>query len=171
MSVQNSGVIYTHCYKSPIGTLHLAVNRGGSVLRISYTAFGEWPKGLQLEENKYACGELEHELDEYFRGHLRHFTIPVSLDGTQFQRSVWKRLAKIEYGSTVTYGEIARKIGRARAARAVGNAVAGNPAPIVIPCHRVVSADRGLGQYALRAFPPGDGSRLKRKLLELEGAL
>ncbi len=164
-------VIYTHRYDAPIGALYLAVTRNGSVLRIGYEPFENWPEGITVEENKYACGELEHQLEAYFRGQLQRFSIPVALNGTPFQRSVWKRLAKIDYGTTLTYGEVARKIGRTGAARAVGNAVAGNPVPIVIPCHRVVAADGGIGKYALRSFPDGSGADLKRRLLKLEGAL
>lgn len=163
-------VVYTHRYDSPIGPLHLAVDRAGTVLQISYNPIGAWPPEIAVEENKYACGELEHQLDAYFRGVLRSFTVATRLSGTAFQQGVWKRLTKIEYGSTVTYGEIARKLGRAGAARAVGNAVAVNPVPIVIPCHRVVAADQRIGKYALRTLPEDEGTRVKTRLLEFEGA-
>lgn len=164
-------VVYTHRYDSPVGALYLAVNRDGAVMRVGFTPPDGWPEELTAEENKYACGELEHQLELYFRGRLQCFTVAVVLGGTSFQHSVWKRLAKIEYGSTITYGELARKIGRTGAARAVGNAVARNPIPIVIPCHRVVRAGSSIGQYALRSVPGEHGARIKRTLLELEGAL
>lgn len=171
MSERARAVVYTHRYDSPIGPLHLAVDRAGTVLQIGYTAPEVRRPGITVEENKYACGELEHQLDAYFRGVLRRFTVATRVNGTPFQQRVWKRLAGIEYGSTVTYGEIARALGHAGAARAVGNAVAVNPVPIVIPCHRVVAAGRRIGKYALRSLPEDEGSHVKKRLLEFEGAL
>ncbi|TVR30495.1 MAG: methylated-DNA--[protein]-cysteine S-methyltransferase [Spirochaetaceae bacterium] len=163
--------VYTHEYKSPIGDLSLAVDKSGRVLSITLGAARNWEPSWIVEENKYACGELEYQLDRYFCGELREFTLRLRLDGTPFQRAVWSRLLKIEYGCTVTYGEIARKIGRRGAARAVGNAVARNPIPLLVPCHRVVPACGGTGNYALRTLADGSGAESKRMLLALEGAL
>ncbi|MFW6223996.1 MAG: methylated-DNA--[protein]-cysteine S-methyltransferase, partial [Spirochaetota bacterium] len=97
-------------------------------------------------------------------------SLDLEFEGTEFQRLVWQRLRKINYGDVVTYGEIARKIGKKDAARAVGNAVASNPIPIVVPCHRVVPASGNIGNYALRSLN-GGGAEAKRSLLALEGAL
>lgn len=166
--------LYTHAYPSPIGPLYLAVNTLGRVLRIGFTplqagVYQYAARNYRVAENKYACGELEYQLDAYFRGELHEFTVQPELSGTPFQHSVWARLLKVAYGQTVSYGELARKIGRRQAARAVGNAVAGNPVPIVVPCHRVLHSTGGIGSYAARSLPHGNGSEMKRRLLELEG--
>ncbi len=163
--------VYTHVYASPIGDLRLAVDRSGRVLSISLGDWPAWGPNIDIEENKYACGELEFQLDEYFRGARQSFTVDLRLEGTPFQRTVWNRLLKIDYGTTITYGEIARKIGKREAARAVGNAVATNPIPVLVPCHRVVPASGKLGNYALRSIADGSGAHTKRCLLELEGAI
>ncbi|HDI11514.1 MAG TPA: methylated-DNA--[protein]-cysteine S-methyltransferase [Candidatus Acetothermia bacterium] len=107
---------------------------------------------------------LQKELDAYFRRESRAFSVPLDPLGTPFQRRVWEELRLIPYGRTVTYGELARKLGRPKAARAVGNAVAANPIPILIPCHRVLPKGKGIGNF-------GPGIQWKERLLRLEGAL
>jgi len=106
---------------------------------------------------------LECQLTDYLRGEPVHFRVPLSLKGTPFQISVWQALREIPYGGFLTYGELARRVGRPKGARAVGGAVGANPLPIIIPCHRVLGA-RGLGGY-------GPGLHWKKRLLELEGIL
>jgi len=102
------------------------------------------------------------ELAEYAAGRRRTFTVPVCLDGlTPFRLAVALALRQVPYGRTVTYGDLARRAGRPGAARAVGQAMAANPVPILVPCHRVVAAG-GLGGF-------GGGAALKRRLLALEG--
>ncbi len=162
--------LYTHTYDSPIGDIHIAVDRSGRLFQLSFTDLTDTDGRYAFEENKYACGEVEYQLDRYFDGELKRFTIELAFDGTEFQKLVWQRLLKIQYGSVTTYGEIAKKIGKREAARAVGNAVAANPLPIVVPCHRVVPANGEIGQYAVRSLN-GSGTEAKRRLLELEGAL
>jgi methylated-DNA-[protein]-cysteine S-methyltransferase len=111
-----------------------------------------------------AAAEMAHELDLYFDGKLSEFKTHIDItEGTPFQRSVWKKLLGIPYGKTVTYKEIAEKVGKPAAARAVGNAVGANPIPIVIPCHRVL-ASNGLGGYS-------GGINIKKDLLRVEGTL
>ncbi len=101
------------------------------------------------------------EINEYFDGRLSTFSIPVLLAGTMFQRRVWSELEKIPYGSTVSYAEIARRIGRPAAVRAVASAIGANAVSIIVPCHRVIASDGHLGGYA-------GGLEAKRLLLDLE---
>ncbi len=103
------------------------------------------------------------QLEEYFSGSRTSFTLSLAPRGTAFQLAVWKSLADIPYGETITYGELARRVGRPAASRAVGQANGANPLPIVYPCHRVVAAGGKLGGY-------GGGLDTKRRLLALEGA-
>jgi methylated-DNA-[protein]-cysteine S-methyltransferase len=104
-------------------------------------------------------------LESYFAGELTAFDLPLELHGTEFQRRCWLALATIPYGQTVSYGEQARRLGLGpAAARAVGAANGQNPLPIVLPCHRVIGADGSLTGF-------GGGLDVKRRLLELEGAL
>ncbi|MBM3299086.1 MAG: methylated-DNA--[protein]-cysteine S-methyltransferase [Deltaproteobacteria bacterium] len=106
---------------------------------------------------------LVEELDLYFSGKLKTFSVPLDpAAGTVFQRLVWDELTRIPYGETRTYGEIAEAVGIRRGARAVGLANRSNWIPIVIPCHRVIRANGSLGGYA-------SGTDIKRRLLELEG--
>lgn len=101
---------------------------------------------------------------QYLQGQHSHLDLPLDLQGTAFQRRVWKELQKIPYGQTRSYSEIARRIGHPKAARAVARACATNPVPIVIPCHRVIRKNGALGGY-------GGGIARKRALLFQEGAL
>lgn len=105
--------------------------------------------------------QARRQLEGYFAGESRSFALPMRLDGTEFQRAVWNALRHVGYGETVTYGELAARIGRPHAARAVGRALARNPLPIVVPCHRVVGHLGELTGFA-------GGIDRKRLLLELE---
>jgi methylated-DNA-[protein]-cysteine S-methyltransferase len=107
---------------------------------------------------------VARELREYCAGTRREFTFAVRAVGTPFFRAVWDQLERIPFGETRTYGEIAQALGQPGAARAVGSANHHNPVPLVIPCHRVVASDGTLGGF-------GGGVDLKRRLLELEGAI
>ena len=101
------------------------------------------------------------QLEEYFAGERTEFTVPVELDGTPFQKDVWTELTRIPYGQTISYGELARRVGRPKGPRAVGQANGKNPIPIIVPCHRVL-ASTGIGGY-------GGGLPMKRTLLAVEG--
>jgi methylated-DNA-[protein]-cysteine S-methyltransferase len=103
------------------------------------------------------------QLEAYFRGQLREFDLALAPVGTEFQRKVWSHLRTIPYGETTTYGEIARRLGRPSASRAVGAANGQNPLPIVVPCHRVIGASGALTGF-------GGGLDVKRRLLALESA-
>ncbi len=106
-------------------------------------------------------GKVLSQLEKYLQGELRQFHCPLDLRGTSFQKSVWSELAKIPYGETKSYKEIARAIGHPRAFRAVGNANGANPVSIVLPCHRVIESHGGLGGY-------GHGIGVKKQLLDFE---
>lgn len=105
--------------------------------------------------------EAVNQLREYFKGDRKIFTVPLKPDGTDFQQKVWKALTEIPYGQTISYGEIAEKIGKPGGARAVGNANNKNPIAIIIPCHRVIGANGSLTGYAA-------GLNIKKQLLSLE---
>ncbi|MCD6246776.1 methylated-DNA--[protein]-cysteine S-methyltransferase [candidate division WOR-3 bacterium] len=105
--------------------------------------------------------EAFREINQYFNGERREFTIPINLIGTDLQIKIWRAVASIPFGEVSTYSEIANKIGGKGYARVVGNAMSANPVPIIIPCHRIIGKNGGL-----RGF--GGGLRLKRYLLELE---
>ena len=104
------------------------------------------------------------QLDEYFAATRRAFDLPLAPRGTDFQRTVWLALAGIAYGETVSYAQLAQRVGKPTAMRAVGAANGRNPLPIVLPCHRVIGADGSLTGF-------GGGLPTKQFLLELEGAL
>jgi len=105
------------------------------------------------------------QLEAYLRGRLTKIKLPVDfIEGSDFQRLVWEETSKVPFGQVVTYKEIAIRIGRAKAFRAVGQALAANPVAIIVPCHRVISSNGSLGGYGL-------GLELKRDLLKLEGVL
>ena len=104
--------------------------------------------------------EASIQIDEFLSGKRKVFALPLNINGTDFQKSVWNELLKIPYGKTSSYSEIASKIGRPNAYRAVGNACGANPIPLIIPCHRVVAAD-GLGGFL-------GGLAMKKKLMEIE---
>lgn len=105
--------------------------------------------------------ETEKQLKEYFAGQRKDFDLPLSFAGTPFQRMVWKGLCEIPYGETVSYGELADRLGRPTAARAVGLANGKNPIGIIVPCHRVIGSNGNLTGY-------GGGIELKRHLLDFE---
>jgi O-6-methylguanine DNA methyltransferase len=106
--------------------------------------------------------EAQRQLDQYFAGERRSFELEIDLRAAPFQQAVLRELARVPYGVLASYGELARRIGKPRAARAVGGALNRNPIPIVLPCHRVVGASGALVGYA-------GGLDRKRALLELEG--
>jgi len=103
----------------------------------------------------------ERQLQRYFDGHIEKFSLPLRLEGTPFQWTVWNALTEIPFGTTVSYSELARRIGQPKACRAIGNANGKNPICIIVPCHRVISNDGEIGGYS-------GGLPLKRKLLKLE---
>lgn len=108
--------------------------------------------------------EAKKQILAYFNGKLTKFDLPVQLDGTTFQKAVWKQIAKTGFGKTISYGEIANKIGNPQAARAIGGAVGQNPVPLIVGCHRVLGSGGRITGYS-----GGNGLVTKWQLLELEG--
>ncbi|AWW36866.1 cysteine methyltransferase [Streptomyces sp. AS58] len=113
------------------------------------------------EPDEAPFAEAEEQLEAYFAGELKEFTVELRLHGTPFQRSVWERLRGIPYGETRTYGELADTLGNPQASRAVGLANGRNPVGIIVPCHRVIGASGGLTGY-------GGGLERKQRLLDFE---
>ncbi|WP_148253513.1 methylated-DNA--[protein]-cysteine S-methyltransferase [Aidingimonas lacisalsi] len=149
-------------FPSPLGEVLLA-GRGGSLCRIMFmegeAANTSIPADWQRDETTFT--EAKSQVLGYLEGRRRSFSLDLAPDGSEFQRQVWAALLRIPYGQTRTYGELARRLGRQGAARAIGAANRANPLPVVIPCHRVVAAS-DIGGYS-------GGKALKRQLLALEG--
>jgi methylated-DNA-[protein]-cysteine S-methyltransferase len=148
---------------SPIGELLLVGD--GELLRGLHLQEGRRPAriGDAWKRAEEPFARARDQLGEYFAGERVEFEVPAAGGGTPFQRRVWAALSEIPYGKTVSYGELARRIGRPAASRAVGMANGRNPISIVVPCHRVIGSDGGLTGYA-------GGVERKRFLLDLEGS-
>jgi methylated-DNA-[protein]-cysteine S-methyltransferase len=152
---------FTLPIESPVG--RLVLESDGEVLRaiwLPHQAAGASAPGAGADAPP-VLKETATQLAEYFDGTRTSFDVPMELDGTPFQREVWAELTRIPYGQTISYGELARRVGRPKGPRAVGQANGKNPIPIIVPCHRVV-ASNGLGGYA-------GGLPLKQALLAGEG--
>jgi methylated-DNA-[protein]-cysteine S-methyltransferase len=144
-----------HTVDTPIGPLLLSADEGG----LSRVEFGA---PVACTSSAPPFPEAEAQLQAYFAGELERFELPLAPGGTTFQQSVWNALAEIPYGATTTYWELAARIGRPSACRAVGAANGRNPLPVIVPCHRVIGAAGALNGY-------GGGLERKRLLLALEG--
>jgi methylated-DNA-[protein]-cysteine S-methyltransferase len=143
---------------SPIGDLTLAVDETG----LCRLHFGRADRPLETDP---LLTETQEQLKAYFAGELQEFTVPLSVrGGSEFERAVWAQLCRIPYGEMQTYGEVAKIVGDAGAARAVGTACNRNPIAVVMPCHRVVGAGGKMVGF-------GGGIPLKRHLLELEARI
>lgn len=149
---------------SPVGTLTLVAD--ATCLHEIHFPKERHPskRPLPHEGENAVLRETRRQLDAYFGDGLQAFDLPLAPQGTDFQREVWAMLARIPYGATWSYGELARRIGKPDAVRAVGAANGRNPIPIVLPCHRVIGADGALTGF-------GGGLPTKQFLLRLEGAL
>ncbi len=147
--------------ESPVGPLLLVADESG-LLGINF-ANGRKPPYVnpQWRDDAQPLHEPIRQLRAYFAGDLKSFDIKLAPEGTAFQLGVWKRLCEIPYGETISYGELARRLGNPNASRAVGLANGSNPIPIVIPCHRVIGSNGKLTGY-------GGGLPIKENLLALE---
>jgi methylated-DNA-[protein]-cysteine S-methyltransferase len=146
-----------------IGPLRVRFDRGGALTSLRFPLEGE-ANPAEPPSVSPAAQALARQLEEYFAGRRERFEVTLAPEGTAFQRAVWEELVRIPPGTTASYGEIARRIGRPKAVRAVAQACGANPLPIVIPCHRVIGADGSLTGF-------GGGVALKRRLLVMEGSL
>ena len=164
----------TIVFEAPIGEIQLRA-RDGLLWELSIDS-GSQVSDAQLnrqaenhgqeaeQENLAVLERARIQLEEYFGGARKTFDLPLALQGTKFQRQVWDRLAAIPFGSSSSYGAIAREIGLARAARAVGGAVGANPIPIIVGCHRILASN-----LALTGYSGGGGLTTKQWLLKHEG--
>ena len=127
---------YKACYRSEIGPIEIVGNQKG-ILTITFA-----DKAFKTDRALPACmQDCLRQLDEYFKGRRKKFSVPLLLDGTDFQKDVWRQLQKIPFGRTASYGDVARAVGSPQAFRAVGNANNKNRIPLIIPCHRVIGSD------------------------------
>lgn len=141
---------------SPLGPLTLSGTEGA----LTGIAFGVIREGE--ERPSPVLEQAARELEKYFAGAMRAFTVPLSPEGTEFQKKVWEALRAIPYGTTASYGDIAARIGKPGGAIAVGQANSKNPIPIIIPCHRVIGANGRMVGYT-------GGMHIKKALLAIEG--
>jgi methylated-DNA-[protein]-cysteine S-methyltransferase len=149
--------------ETPIGPLTVAADEAG-LRRIFFPSRGKaHAPDKDWVRDSGPFRELARQLGEYFAGTRRAFSLGLAPEGTEFQLTTWRALSEIPYGTTISYAELARRVGRPAASRAVGAANGANPLPIVVPCHRVIGADGSLTGF-------GGGLPTKRALLELEGA-
>jgi methylated-DNA-[protein]-cysteine S-methyltransferase len=157
-------MVYTRM-ESPVGQLVLAGDVAG--LRLVWFVEGRPERRRDdivehdWREDRAAFAEAVRQLQAYFAGELREFDLELAPVGTEFQLKVWRELRRIQYGSTISYGELARRMGNAKGARAVGLANGSNPLPIIVPCHRVIGGDGSLTGF-------GGGLPKKKWLLEME---
>ncbi|HLX21723.1 MAG TPA: methylated-DNA--[protein]-cysteine S-methyltransferase [Usitatibacter sp.] len=151
---------------TPAGTLFAASTEGAitGIYFENQQYFPEITAKWQEDANDPVLRECARQIDEYFDGKRTEFDLPLAPAGTDFQQRVWNEIARIPYGKTITYAELARRAGAEGSARAAGAATGRNPITLVVPCHRVVGSDGSLTGYA-------GGLPRKTRLLEIEGVL
>lgn len=148
--------------ETPVGSLLIAGD-AGAIYEINFPRNGKPrpPRDGWTESARGTVSAAMRQLREYFAGKRTEFDLPLAPQGTEFQRAVWQRLQEIPYGETISYGELAKRVGNPKASRAVGAANGQNPIPIVIPCHRVIGSNGKLTGF-------GGGLPTKEILLTLE---
>lgn len=132
----------TFYYNSPVGSLKITI-QSKIVVGIHFLTQNFTPTKPKTPFGR----KVEAELNQYFKGNRTHFTIPVQFEGTDFQKDVWRAVKKVKYSQTLSYKDIAERIHRPKAVRAVGSACGKNPLPIIIPCHRITASGGKLGGY------------------------
>ena len=165
-------MVYCTSFDSKVGLVYVASTDKGvckiSLPRQTKRDFIRWLnenfEDSEVVDNKSRNRDVIDQLNRYFNGRLAKFTCSLDVIGTPFQTRVWKELTKIPYGTTISYKQLAKRIGTSRGFQAVGRANAANPLPIILPCHRVLGTDGSLVGYA-------SGIKTKEFLLKLEGAL
>jgi len=156
-------MIYFSELKVPTGEL-LLMSDGEAITGVYWKAYKRVPQPVSnwiRDEDKFK--DLIGQINEYFAGSRRLFDVKIKSDGTEFQKTVWNVIAEIPYGKSLTYGQVAEKIGRPNAVRAVGTAVGSNPLCLIVPCQRVSTASGGISGYA-------GGVESKKYLLDLEAS-
>lgn len=157
-------MIHYRIHPSPLGDLLLAASeRGLCGLYFPQHRHFDGPAAWRRDDAHVLLQATARQLDEYFAGKRREFTLPLDLQGSAFQRQVWQNLLQLPYGATSSYARHAQAIGAPAAARAVGAAIGRNPVCIIVPCHRVLASDGALAGYA-------GGLERKRTLLAFEAA-
>jgi methylated-DNA-[protein]-cysteine S-methyltransferase len=144
---------------TPLGRFLAVVDGGGALVALDFDERTSGFKGLPPDERR--ARRVIEALQRYFAGELFEFQLPLAPEGTPFQQRVWQELRRIPYGETISYLELARRVGDPKSVRAVGRANGANPIAVVVPCHRVIGADGSLTGYA-------GGLEKKRALLALE---
>lgn len=153
--------VYYTTFESPVGRLFLAGD-SNALLSVSFECSKRAASPqANWKENRAIFKEAIRQLEAYFSGELREFQLSLAMAGTEFQRRVWEALRAIPYGETISYAQLAVRVGNSKATRAVGLANGSNPIPIIVPCHRVIGSDGSLTGF-------GGGLSTKKKLLELE---
>lgn len=154
---------FLHRIDSPIGRIEL-VSDGTALTSLTIERAGALPWDEAPERSTPVLEVAARQLAEYFAGQRREFDVPIAAHGTRFQRDVWRELATLPFGTSITYGELGAATGRATAGRAIGGAVGANPVPIIVPCHRVLASDGRITGYS-----GGEGIPTKAWLLQHEG--
>lgn len=155
--------VSTECLiDTPLGPMRASFGPDGRLGRLDFADAAVVVEDADPPDD-WRAKDISIQLAQYFAGVRREFSVELAPEGGEFERRVWSELVRVEYGTTVSYGELARRVARPSAARAVGLANARNPLAIVVPCHRVIGADGSLRGY-------GGGLWRKRALLELEGS-
>jgi len=152
---------YWSLIESPFQKFAAWVDEEGRLLRFHLRAVGAAGVDPEAENNSRKLAEVQRQVDEYAQGIRRDFDLELVMEGPEFEKTVWQALRDIPFGTTTSYGAVAKTIGQPLAARAVGAANNANPIALIVPCHRVIGADGSLVGY-------GGGLALKRKLLEHE---